>query len=364
MTSTLDQLFDVQLLEQMLAERYVKATPHPELPLRILNYTQHAQYDGVWNDVTRACRGLIVDHDDRVVARPFAKFFNLEQHGAHNLPGGPVHVTEKLDGSLGILYPAGDGHAVATRGSFTSDQAAHATAVWQHRYAAHATLHPGWTYLCEIIYPANRIVVDYAGLDDLVLLGAVDIATGRTVTLDDARAGWPGPVVTEHPFATVAEALSGPQRSNAEGFVIHFTDTDQRVKVKHDEYVRLHRLFTGVSERRIWDALSEGVDLEEWLDGVPDEFYAFVHNTRERLVRQYAALEGELRGHLASILTGLPVGHTRREFAEAVTRLSATYPLAKALFALHDGKDHTRPIWATLRPDEHRPLFSQQPDAE
>lgn len=360
----LSDMFERHLLEQMLEQRYVKVNVHPQLPLRIYNYTSRAQFDRVWNDVTRACRGLIVDEHDTVVARPFAKFFNLEQHEHRHLPAGPVHVTEKLDGSLGILYPTGSGHAVATRGSFVSDQAAHATGVWQTRYANDAALRPEWTYLCEIIYPQNRIVVDYNGLDDLVLLGAVDTHTGASIPLAQARVGWPGLVVDEHPYTSAAEALAAPERGNAEGFVIHFVDVDVRVKVKHDEYVRLHRLFTDVSERRVWEALAAGASLDEWLDGVPDEFYAFVHATRDDLLGRFMQAELELRRHLDGIVAELPQGHSRREFADAVTRLADTYPLAPALFALADGKDHTRPIWASLRPAEHRPLFAQQLDSE
>jgi hypothetical protein len=44
-------------------------------------------------------------------------------------------VTDKLDGSLGILYPTPDGHAIATRGAFVSEQALHATELWLDRYA-------------------------------------------------------------------------------------------------------------------------------------------------------------------------------------------------------------------------------------
>jgi len=360
----IDSIFERDLLAQMLQERYVKVSNHPDLPLRILNYTSRAQFDGVWNDVTRACRGLIIDEHDRVVARPFTKFFTLEQRGDQNLPRGPVHVTEKLDGSLGILYPAASGHAIATRGSFTSEQARHASALWTERYSEIAGLNPAWTYLCEIVYPANRIVVDYHGLDDLILLAAIDTETGRSIPLSESRAGWPGPVVDEHPFDTAADAIGATHRTNAEGFVIHFTDDDLRVKVKHDEYVRLHRIFTDVSERRIWEALSADIDITDWLDGVPDEIYSFVRTTRESMLARYATTENELHEHLSSILAKLPVGHSRREFAEAVTRLGETYPLANAVFALADGKNPSRSIWATLRPDEHRPLFSRHVDTE
>ena len=128
-----------------------------------------------------------------------------------------MHVTDKADGSLGIIYasPDGSGYAIATRGSFASDQARHATELLRTRYGAFVPP-AGKTVLVEIIYPANRIVVDYAGLDDLVLLGAVDIATGRT-SGPEAVPTWPGPVVARFDHATLADALAAPPRAGPRG---------------------------------------------------------------------------------------------------------------------------------------------------
>src|ERR1700710_142802 len=100
---------------------HVRSQRHPERPYVIYNYTEACQYAGAWTPVTLACRGLIVDiATDSVIARPFSKFFN---HGEADAPSlradAAVRVTDKADGSLGIIY----GDAVATRGSFTSDQA-------------------------------------------------------------------------------------------------------------------------------------------------------------------------------------------------------------------------------------------------
>jgi hypothetical protein len=43
----------------------------------VISYTQHCQFDRKWNDATIACRGLILDTNGCVVARPFGKFFNF-----------------------------------------------------------------------------------------------------------------------------------------------------------------------------------------------------------------------------------------------------------------------------------------------
>lgn len=360
MSTHLNDICDASLLKQMIESRYVRRQPHPELPLFVYNYTPAAQFEHVWNDVTSRCRGLVTDADGFVVARPFAKFFNYAEHDVTELPTGGVHVTDKLDGSLGILYPTPQGHAVATRGSFSSEQALHATQVWQERYAGRFTPNPRWTMLFEIIYPANRIVVDYDGLDDLVLLGAVDIATGRSVPLSDAAEGWPGPVVEELPYDSLHDALAAPQRAGKEGVVVHFVDADVRVKLKQDEYVRLHRLVTGVSERRIWEALSAGEDLSDWLEAVPDELHDFVTTTRARLLGEYEALHREVYARYDELVDRLGSEWNRRDFALAVQQVD--WPLARALFMVHDAKPVGELVWRQLRPEEHVPLFPRSED--
>lgn len=355
-------LLDPELLGAMVEQRYVRAQQHPEAALTVYNYTSAAQYERVWNDVTLACRGLIVDSAGVVVARPFRKFFNYSEHVDGQLPSDePVHVTDKLDGSLGILYPLGDRWAIATRGSFSSDQAAHGTKVWNERYATTFTPTPGWTYLFEIIYPENRIVVDYGDIDDLVLLGAVEIRTGRSIPLTEARAGWPGPVVTELEYHTLADALAAPQRENSEGVVIHFTASDQRVKFKSEEYMRLHRIVTGVSERRIWEALSSGDDLNAWLDAVPDECYAFVSTTRDALLAAHAARHSQFVEQYEAIHSALGEGSTRAQFAASVNQLPDRAERA-AMFALLDGRTIDELVWNGLRPERHIPMFALSED--
>ena len=361
-TVHLHDLLDPVLLAQMLEEGHVKIQFHPGHDLKIYNYTARAQYEHVWNDVTRRCRGLITDLDDNVVARPFPKFFNHGELEADSFPSGPVTVTDKLDGSLGILYPVRGGHAVATRGSFASTQAVHATKVYNDRYAGSFEPNPAWTYLFEIIYPQNRIVVDYHGLDDIVLLAAVDIETGVSIPLADARKGWPGRVVEEFDHADLASVLASVPRANAEGLVIHFLADDSRVKVKQSDYVRLHRLVTGVSERRIWEALSEGVDLNEWLEAVPDEFHALVSTTRAKLERQFHELSAELEDRYRTLVANLPEGWGRRDFAQEVTAAQASYPLARGMFLLLDGRAYDHLVWNQIRPIEHIPLFSINED--
>ena len=104
--------------------------------LRILNYTAKATYSRHWNEATIACRGLILDDADGVVARPFPKFFGPSEPDAPAVPTRQeMEVTAKLDGSLGIAYTRPEGDVrLATRGSLVSRQAIEATRIWHEKY--------------------------------------------------------------------------------------------------------------------------------------------------------------------------------------------------------------------------------------
>jgi RNA ligase len=356
MHTRLGDILDLDLLATMLRERLVKRTTHKTLPLHVYNYTAKAQYSETWNEVTTQCRGLIVDSDGIVVARPFPKFFNHTQ-GEEIL--GAVEVTEKLDGSLGVLYPTSETtYAVATRGSFDSEQALHATDLWQRRYSDF-TPDRSRTYLFEILYPQNRIVVDYGDLDDIVLLGVIDTSTGQDVPLLEASKEWPGRVVRPKEYSSLGELLQQEAEPNSEGFVVRHKESGSRLKVKHAEYVRVHKIVTEVSERRVWEALSSGQSVESWIEAVPDETFEFVRSCSNDLATRFELTKHRITATFEKVLSELPQGWTRRDFAQAVQDVSVTEPLAKCLFGLLDGRDIDDAVWGSLRPLEHVPAFDK-----
>ncbi|GGN02583.1 RNA ligase [Actinoplanes campanulatus] len=344
MTLLHDVLDPVELTEA-IGNGLIRTQRHPSLPFVIYNYTEACQYSGAWTPITLACRGLVVDAGGRIVARPFRKFFNHDQAQAPALdPGARVSVTDKADGSLGVIYHDGSGYAVATRGSFASDQALHATDLLRTRYASFVPP-AGLTVLVEIIYPGNRIVVDYRGLDDLVLLGAVDIATGRSFG-PEAVPGWPGPVVETFGYATLTEALAAPPRDGQEGLVVHFTDADQRVKIKYADYVRLHRLVTGLTPRSVWELLVTGGDLDAMLEPLPDEFHVWARGVVTELTAEVEARAAAVEAAFDEIVAGLPEGWGRREFAIEAVRSGHR----AELFLRLDGKDYRPGLWQRVRP--------------
>lgn len=343
----INELFSPEQLEAEIAAKHVRVNDHPTLPYRLYNYTEIAQYQKAWNDVTRVCRGLIVHRDSgHIIARPFPKFFN---HGESNHTpfhdGEAVTVTDKLDGSLGIIYTAPDGGlAVATRGSFTSEQAIHATHLLNTKYQ-------NWrpwedtTVLVEIVYPQNRIVVDYGDTDDLLLLGAVHIDTG--ITASPMEVFWPGPKAYVFPYPSFTEALAAAPRKNSEGLVVHFRHSDVRVKIKQDDYVALHRIVTGWNERTVWERLASGESLNLLIDGLPDEFHRWATTVAEDLSHKHSTLMAAARAEHRAIIQSMPSGWTRRDYAQAAAKLPSFRP---ALFQLLDGRNIGAWAWKAVYP--------------
>lgn len=344
--TTYGGLFTQAELDNMEAQGYVRSNEHPDFyEMWILNYTEKATYEGVWNNVTLNCRGLIVDAFGNILARPLPKFFNYGQHIGPiekndwsilrtqdiNLDE-PAVVTDKMDGSLGILYKGRDGKLyIATRGSFTSDQAVHATEILRTKYADFKPL-SGYTYLFEIIYPENRIVCDYADMDDLVFLGAVKIATGKSYGAYYAdKFNWFGPKAETFPYATMREALGTPPRAGKEGFVVHLLESDVRVKIKQEDYIALHRIVTGLNARSVWQAIVDG-NLNELIEQIPDEFHGFIQGVSKDI--RTAAKAKVYETHVVYHATGCnPAITSRRDFAMAVNN----HPLSWALFKMWDG---------------------------
>lgn len=362
--TTLEQIgLDVDAIYADIRDGYISVRTHPrESDLCIYNYTAKTQYERAWTKERLACRGLIVWHDGTpplIGARPFPKFFNLGE--LDSVPESPFVAQEKMDGSLGIIYMAPGGvPAVATRGSFNSEQAIWATEYLQSKIALYESarefLRNGLTLLVEIIYPENRIVIDYGDLRDLVALTAIDNATGLDVPIDS----WPGRKAETYSDFTLDLFMEqdgeGPHAGgfNREGVVLRWDD-GTRAKVKFEEYVRLHRIITRVTERSIWEMLSEGKPIESLAEYVPDEFYDWMKKVATKLFEEFTAIEKQCLLTLDEVDRSL----SRREQAEFILQQS----YSGIVFLMLDGKPYREKIWPLIRPDAVSP-FAESGDNE
>lgn len=322
-----------ELIDRRIEEGYIRANLHPSGKLKILNYTQKTQFEWVWDEATINCRGLIVDLENNIVARPFKKFFGIEQ--VDSIPSEPFAVNEKMDGSLGILYWLDNKPAIATRGSFESEQAKYGTKLFRERYSD-LLFDRSLTYLFEIIYPENRIVVDYDDRRDLVFLCAIDNGTG--VDVQTPFIDIPRPRLYAFDSEMSPANLQSLNTQNEEGFVLIF-ESGVRLKVKFDDYKRLHKLLTGVSEKSIWEILSQGQGLEAIIEHVPDEFFNWVKQIEQKMISSYQKIENIARSEMKRF-------PNRKE--AAIYFQTCSYPAI--MFAMLDNKRYDKIIWKMVRP--------------
>ena len=335
-------------LDKLVGEGWLISQVHPTLDLTIYNYSQKTQYERMWNEETLSCRGLVLDSLGNVVARPFKKFFNLSEVEGE-IPDLPFEVFEKMDGSLGIFFWYNGNPIFASRGSFTSDQS---KVGWEIlKGMDYENLKRGVTYLFEIIYPENRIVVDYGDTEKLVLLGAVETSTGEEIPYSGIGENLERfELVRKWANKKSISELAKENDLIREGYVLRFSN-GYRVKVKFEEYCRLHKIITNVSNIDIWEKLKDGLPLNEILDKVPDEFYGWVKNTENRLREEFQDTLGDSEKILYSIRKKLGDSE-RKVYAEEIKKNINP----GILFNLLDGRNPDQVIWKLVRPKWAKPF--------
>lgn len=231
------------------------------------------------------CRGhmfqISEEGDDakmiRLAALPMEKFFNLNENPATmDLDLSTVNMIEdKADGSLISSYFVNvDGEfgmpetlvRMKSKGSLSSDQAQAAMRYlmkpenleYAHQLRTYTILH--YTVNLEWCAPDNRIVLGYEE-PELRVLNIRNNMTGEYVDKEDVNEmyteihnHWTERVETDDPVAFVA---SIPAMTKIEGYVVRL-DSGQRVKIKTEWYIALHRTKDNInSPRRLFEACIE-----------------------------------------------------------------------------------------------------------
>jgi len=382
-------------LEKYYENGLLHKQTHPTLDLTIWNYSPKVQYERLWDDITLQCRGLVTNSKGDIVARPFKKFFNYEEHKPEDIPNEDYVVYEKMDGSLGILFyyeeeltnerryniwfnnnyetgmerffdpnnlpdfnnpyydptPKTKGEWIlATRGSFTSPQAIKGKEILDNKYDIGA-LRKDNTYLFEIIFPENRIVVNYGDEEKLVVLGAIHTDTGDEIP--DSSLFWLQEsgfelVMTYKTWGETYDLLKEEIQKDREGYVIKFK-SGFRMKIKGEEYVRLHKILTNISNRDIWEYLKDNKPFDELLERVPDEFNDWVKETVRDLTVRFDNIDKDY----TEIYENLKSRNLdRKEFAIRAKQ----YRHSNVLFNMLDGKEHKQNIWKIIYPNYSKPF--------
>jgi len=279
---------NLEEIQKRIEAGLIRTEKHPLLDFHIYNYTKKTQYNNIWDEYTKMCRGLILDSEGNIISRPFPKFFNLNEVPEtmfQSLPNELPAFLDKLDGSLGISYPDSNNLSIATRGGFTYDQALWATDWLHQKEYSVDDFKPYYTYCFEIVYPVSKNIVNYNDRSELVLLAVINNADGSEFDYVKEAEELELSYAQQYQFDRIDDAihwLSHYKGSEKEGFVCRYSN-GLRVKIKSDDYRRLHKILTGLSERDIWETLKSGESLDSILEIAPDEFYQWIKSTEQNL---------------------------------------------------------------------------------
>ncbi|MBW7910563.1 MAG: 2'-5' RNA ligase [Alphaproteobacteria bacterium] len=288
-------------LQKAMRDGHVRENGHGAL--RLYCYTSECVYNQAWDETTTLARGLVLDIEQRrVVATPFIKFFNLHENtGA--LPAESFDIFEKLDGSMITLFFHDGAWHTATKGHLRSPQAIWALEWLQAHDLSH--LERGCTYLCEAIYDENRIVIKYQG-EGLRLLAAYD-AHGYEVPYDAVaglaqKLGWG--IAQRFSFESLAALVETARKlpATSEGFILRY-ENGFRIKIKGEEYCRLHRLISNCTPLTVWEYMNEGKDPLDMRRELPEEFWADFDSILSALNSQRHELQNKIRALAESLST-------------------------------------------------------------
>ena len=339
---------DLNAINAMVEQGLVNKQTHPTLPLSIYKYSQLCVFSRAWNETTLLCRGIVLDDLGNVVINSFPKFFNhsegdgIQGYQSRKTSGMAYTVTDKMDGSLIQVARYNGQVVVSSSGSFTSPQAMKAVELLKGK---EEYIEENWTYLFELIYPENRIVLNYGDKVSLTLLAVRNTETGAEWDYNN----FPSCFDKVTPLAlTLDEIETDLKREafiNKEGYIVKFAD-GHRVKMKYDEYMRLHKIVSGMNEKYVWECLRDGVDIEAQLVNIPDELFQFVKDAKAKFQAEFDAVKS-----VAMVIEYSVKARSSVRKEQALILMKQHNDMAPLVFRLLDGRDCADLIWKKIEPE-------------
>lgn len=293
-------LFDDQSLREHCARHCVQVYHTERLPhLRLLHYSDEAVFEHKWSDFCKMCRGVVVDIKNKeLLAIPWFKFWNVGEDQAPSYAElqkmGEFEVSEKLDGSMGILFfnKEEGKFRVTTKGSFESEQSVWATEHIPESVKSMSLVNT-YTLMFEIIWHRNRVVVDYSKKgypEGLYLIGVRHKASQKVFSykeVQEVAKQYNLPTMKTYTFASLDEVMNQAKTLPfmEEGYVIRFKSTGVMVKVKGPEYLRVHRFISRLEDKNLLECMIAGQE-KDVLQAAPEEYRNEVISTIENYRKQ------------------------------------------------------------------------------
>lgn len=274
--------FDMKLIKKMIKKGDVKIKSHSTYDLSVLNYTEKTQYANSWTEDIQQIRSLVLDSEGNVKSRSLSKFFNLEQESLYDtsLMTKDFKVFDKADGSIGTLfyYKEQEEWIFYTKGDFDNDQITNAMEMLNKSFPQYVDLDKQRSYVFEIIYPENRIIVDYGDRRSLLYITSFTTMGEEILDFDYMKSMGFETVEEFHVGEDITLVdLQKRNIENREGFVVRFS-SGLRIKVKFPNYIEMHRKVTNLSPKLIFGFIKEGKTENEIVELIPDEFHVWLSN--------------------------------------------------------------------------------------
>jgi RNA ligase len=220
---------------------------------------------------------------------------------------------------------------------------------------------PGTTYLVEIVYPRNRIVIPY-DFEALFLLGGFD-EEGHELsrhTLEELAALTRLRRVPSHSHDSLDELLAVAQSlpREREGFVVRFK-SGLRIKIKGEQYCRIHRLLSNCTPLALWEGMMNAEDMDKIRQELPEEtlrdFDTIRRLLNEQLAERVAAIRWavESAAHLPDKAVGLLIQDPHSNLTELQKKF--LFMARKGNFFEHVNApgEARRKAFMTFRPDRN-----------
>lgn len=292
---------DFKQLDKLTKEGFIRKVISPCGRLFLYNYTDKCTYEKKWNKHTLNARGTVYEVETgNVVAMAFPKFFNFGELSVSQqrnlLKQTDFQSFEKFDGSFGLVFNYKGEWMCTTRGSFTSDQALKAAQMLKEKYNGLKQV-PEWLNLrVEIIYPENRIIVDYGDREALVLLSVYDLGTNSEISLGNSYLFSNMENCRKHVFGTIDQLIEAQSKLGKmeEGFVVRFAN-GFRCKFKSAAYLKIARIISNMTPLAFWKAMTNGKVSPSVLEEIPEEFREASDKIQSGLRLAYFKVSNEIQ---------------------------------------------------------------------
>lgn len=264
MKDKFDKIF-ISNLHQYIQDGYIRESHHPSLPITIYNYTQAATFQEKWDNITLHTRGLILDDDDNPIIQGPTKFFNQSEKWSAKFDISKSIISEKLDGYyISIKLDDHYGLIISSRGSFCNKYTSAAEKLITS--GIRAKLGHNIQYFCELLqnFKGDEGLIVTKHPTPKLICWAMRGEDGKEII----------PTPENCPFQ-ISPKLSFEESKKyltqeVEGVVAYNPATEERIKIKTDWFLNLHRLISDCTPNRVWEICKSGGKVEDF--DIPNEF--------------------------------------------------------------------------------------------